>query len=210
MPIPDRRSEPATGSPMPMPTHGDIDLFQIPDSSASHLAIDDCLGSWNGKTSLLRDRSNGARGQAAAGNRTAHHSRTASTSDAQRRTTRMPGECEPALIFVEPELGAISSSRCQTTRARPGRRARRARIVYFWTSAARTCRKQTRRERRAARWRALRAASDRARSGGARRDRTDDLLLAKQALSQLSYGPVRDRAAELGQSADMRYLMTDV
>ena len=27
--------------------------------------------------------------------------------------------------------------------------------------------------------------------GGARRDRTDDLLLAKQALSQLSYGPIR-------------------
>src|SRR5262245_36633642 len=30
-----------------------------------------------------------------------------------------------------------------------------------------------------------------AQSGGARRDRTDDLLLAKQALSQLSYGPVQ-------------------
>jgi hypothetical protein len=28
-------------------------------------------------------------------------------------------------------------------------------------------------------------------AGGARRDRTDDLLLAKQALSQLSYGPAR-------------------
>src|SRR3954449_5116033 len=28
-----------------------------------------------------------------------------------------------------------------------------------------------------------------AKAGGARRDRTDDLLLAKQALSQLSYGP---------------------
>ena len=28
-------------------------------------------------------------------------------------------------------------------------------------------------------------------AGGARRDRTDDLLLAKQALSQLSYGPGR-------------------
>jgi hypothetical protein len=27
-------------------------------------------------------------------------------------------------------------------------------------------------------------------AGGANRDRTDDLLLAKQALSQLSYGPV--------------------
>ena len=29
-------------------------------------------------------------------------------------------------------------------------------------------------------------------AGGARRDRTDDLLLAKQALSQLSYGPGQD------------------
>ena len=27
-------------------------------------------------------------------------------------------------------------------------------------------------------------------TGGARRDRTDDLMLAKHALSQLSYGPV--------------------
>jgi hypothetical protein len=30
-------------------------------------------------------------------------------------------------------------------------------------------------------------------AGGARRDRTDDLLLAKQALSQLSYGPISKR-----------------
>jgi hypothetical protein len=30
-------------------------------------------------------------------------------------------------------------------------------------------------------------------AGGARRDRTDDLLLAKQALSQLSYGPGPER-----------------
>ena len=29
-------------------------------------------------------------------------------------------------------------------------------------------------------------------NGGARRDRTDDLMLAKHALSQLSYGPVAD------------------
>ena len=35
-------------------------------------------------------------------------------------------------------------------------------------------------------------------TGGARRDRTDDLLLAKQALSQLSYGPSR------GQTTDDR------
>ncbi len=32
-------------------------------------------------------------------------------------------------------------------------------------------------------------------SGGARRDRTDDLMLAKHALSQLSYGPVRRQSA---------------
>ena len=37
---------------------------------------------------------------------------------------------------------------------------------------------------------ALRAASW-SEPGGANRDRTGDLLLAKQALSQLSYGPVR-------------------
>jgi hypothetical protein len=30
------------------------------------------------------------------------------------------------------------------------------------------------------------------RSGGARRDRTDDLMLAKHALSQLSYGPISE------------------
>ncbi len=35
--------------------------------------------------------------------------------------------------------------------------------------------------------------------GGARRDRTDDLLLAKQALSQLSYGPAgRERQPDNG------------
>ena len=44
-------------------------------------------------------------------------------------------------------------------------------------------------------------------AGGARRDRTDDLLLAKQALSQLSYGPVqksetRSRKPENGLCPD--------
>src|SRR5262245_55161888 len=33
-------------------------------------------------------------------------------------------------------------------------------------------------------------------AGGARRNRTDDLLLAKQALSQLSYGPSRYPGSE--------------
>ena len=35
----------------------------------------------------------------------------------------------------------------------------------------------------------VRAAEPVGEAGGANRDRTDDLLLAKQALSQLSYGP---------------------
>jgi hypothetical protein len=41
-------------------------------------------------------------------------------------------------------------------------------------------------------------------SGGARRDRTDDLLLAKQALSQLSYGPVRDQYSGISNQNGMR------
>ena len=40
-----------------------------------------------------------------------------------------------------------------------------------------------------------------AKAGGARRDRTDDLMLAKHALSQLSYGPVtRRRMLSLDES----------
>jgi hypothetical protein len=41
-------------------------------------------------------------------------------------------------------------------------------------------------------------------SGGARRDRTDDLLLAKQALSQLSYGPFRGQGISNRQSESRR------
>ena len=36
-------------------------------------------------------------------------------------------------------------------------------------------------------------------NGGARRDRTDDLMLAKHALSQLSYGPVGGRRTDIGR-----------
>ena len=35
--------------------------------------------------------------------------------------------------------------------------------------------------------------------GGARRDRTDDLKLAKLALSQLSYGPARIQTTLIGK-----------
>ena len=40
-------------------------------------------------------------------------------------------------------------------------------------------------------------------SGGARRDRTDDLKLAKLALSQLSYGPVRYQSSEVSNQDEI-------
>ena len=41
-------------------------------------------------------------------------------------------------------------------------------------------------------------------SGGARRDRTDDLMLAKHALSQLSYSPVGRRSSGRGEASQAR------
>ena len=38
-------------------------------------------------------------------------------------------------------------------------------------------------------------------AGGARRDRTDDLLLAKQALSQLSYGPAGNQSSDVSNQS---------
>jgi hypothetical protein len=54
--------------------------------------------------------------------------------------------------------------------------------------------------------RAQRPSSAIAPSGGARRDRTDDLMLAKHALSQLSYGPVAMRQShEPGQKTPLKW-----
>ena len=54
--------------------------------------------------------------------------------------------------------------------------------------------------------RSLRAnASRRTASGGARRSRTDDILLAKQALYQLSYGPIPSRNSAKPRRAVIRY-----
>ena len=46
--------------------------------------------------------------------------------------------------------------------------------------------------------------AQRAKRGGARRDRTDDLMLAKHALSQLSYGPVPEDECFLSRSLRAR------
>ena len=98
-------------------------------------------------------------------------------------------------------LGSISSSRCQISRAL---RRRRTRADLFsheraWVAVPPACAARLRRRLRRATIAApvwLRQPKRRlaAKVGGARRDRTDDLLLAKQALSQLSYGPAPDRS----------------
>lgn len=91
---------------------------------------------------------------------------------------RRPGqEAQP---FGPSKLRATASmteqtnvSRCQTTRVRPARFDEAAEPTRISKRSPRTWSQST--------------------SGGARRDRTDDLMLAKHALSQLSYGPVRTR-----------------
>jgi hypothetical protein len=54
-----------------------------------------------------------------------------------RMNAKAPGVCEPSSIFIKGGLGTISSSRCQTTRARPGEPGRARIFSSFWTSSAR-------------------------------------------------------------------------
>ncbi len=143
----------------------------------------------------------------------------------RRMNARMPGVCEPSSICIKGGLGAISSSRCQTTRgpgtSPHGRESfslldeQGTAIVAQLSHTAATITDESNNELRPrtqgtnegprsnARQGPAQSRPDEPkaagqsrgkdildhRSGGARRDRTDDLLLAKQALSQLSYGP---------------------
>ena len=50
-------------------------------------------------------------------------------------------------------------------------------------------------------------ASRRGPSGGAGRSRTDDILLAKQALYQLSYGPIHKEQCEAQESLSVRVML---
>ena len=111
-----------------------------------------------------------------------------------------PGVRELHSTSAEYRLGAISSSRCQTTRALYTRQ--RHAKPSFTSGRAAVKRHLTHRGRRhayilkkqlALSGKPAGSQTQTHQSGGARRDRTDDLLLAKQALSQLSYGPVRKR-----------------
>ena len=74
-------------------------------------------------------------------------------------------------MLCDPKLGSISSLRCQKSRTRVPKDDA-CEVMFSRTILMEaTC-------------------SSFDPSGGARRDRTDDLMLAKHALSQLSYGPV--------------------
>jgi hypothetical protein len=105
------------------------------------------------------------------------------------------GDCKPC--GSKPlcrSLGTISSSRCQTTRdvqTLRGEAWMQARISFLtdehfigpplllWSHGGQPSLSKS----------GLPTEAAKREVGGARRDRTDDLLLAKQALSQLSYGP---------------------
>jgi hypothetical protein len=88
----------------------------------------------------------------------------------------------PANCFADPKLGSISSLRCQKSRnAHPKGYNVRSDVFADDLFNAGSIHQSlySPKPRRPS-----------IPSGGARRDRTDDLMLAKHALSQLSYGPV--------------------
>ena len=92
-----------------------------------------------------------------------------------RRGQASSTDCSACLGAGKPAraIGCISSSRCNEPPRRFGARSETCKIRTGSAHAARP-----------------------AQSGGARRDRTDDLVLAKHALSQLSYGPIGERRTE--------------
>lgn len=82
------------------------------------------------------------------------------------------------------QLGSISSLRCQKSRTLLSIQTSRCEVMFRGRRSRTSVIKP---------------------SGGARRDRTDDLMLAKHALSQLSYGPVtRRRSASQKSGAALR------
>ena len=102
------------------------------------------------------------------------------------------------------QLGSISSLRCQKSRSsRPvGSRCKamfRGRIGLLGSRSARLRPLGLRRGSLRYEGLAEPKLAPPAKAGGARRDRTDDLMLAKHALSQLSYGPVTRRRMLLRQ-----------
>ena len=94
------------------------------------------LNSWNRKTSLLRDRSNSARGQRRRQKTSLAFRHTSVHSDCVRNgctRERLEYANRPQLC-IKGGLGAISSSRCQTTHTSQANPRRAWICVTFWTS----------------------------------------------------------------------------
>jgi hypothetical protein len=109
------------------------------------------------------------------------------------------------------QLGSISSLRCQKSRMmRPGEDSDMRNDVFadecgYGDRASARLRLRLRRARFAfGSCVAAPRVARRAKRGGARRDRTDDLMLAKHALSQLSYGPVNPNNDARLRSIELR------
>ena len=114
--------------------------------------------------------------------------------------SEMLGDSAPPVTFKSrATLGSTSSSRCQTPCAPFDKGSRARRLSFSRTSFCSAAPAFAEASAGNLRGRSLVHQPKRplaAKVGGARRDRTDDLLLAKQALSQLSYGPLRKRRSD--------------
>jgi hypothetical protein len=131
------------------------------------------------KTSLLSDRSDGVRSSSRQGIG-AQPRDPAIFIAVQRDHVSMLGDCVSiATLPSRPNLGAILPLHDVRYHARA-----LVTLDYFTLDCSSLTARASRRVRKT-----FSANEQSPRSGGARRDRTDDLLLAKQALSQLSYGP---------------------
>ena len=122
----------------------------------------------------------------------------------QRATSFIASQCQgiPRMPFSRLSRGlhAQTSARAQTPRSQPvephsptpfaqGSGARGSTPDLFTMSNSRAARTGRRRSRSSRTGRPFPLAGANPRPGGGERDRTDDLLLAKQALSRLSYAP---------------------
>src|SRR2546423_2093318 len=99
-----------------------------------------------------------------------------------------PPTCSACRVLRGPARARVLAN---SPRCGPGRRGARIDLLFTMSDSSRP---------RADAARGAKICSKRTSivpAGGARRDRTDDLLLAKQALSQLSYGPSGERKSEI-------------
>ena len=98
------------------------------------------------------------------------------------------------IAFADPKLGSISSLRCQKSRNDAVHPDSACEVMfrgrYSLGQQSARLRSSSYAGHASINQDRLCHAKPKAKRGGARRDRTDDLMLAKHALSQLSYGPV--------------------